>query len=336
MATITIKDVARKAGVSISTASRVFNDIPHSLEVGKRVKAAAKILSYQPNGIARAFRSQQTNIIGLCILKDPEQLDKSDMLNMFSLRVIEGVESFLLENGYNVLVSSITQQNIENMEMPQIVSQGLIDGLILYEIRDNRYCSAVRKVMPKLVAADHFQTDIPTVRIASYEGGQIAASHLLERGHRDVAVIMAKTSFNAQNFTDRLAGFKSVIKADMPVLYVNPWERGDCPAVESLLSSGEKFTAIFCGNDQMAIRTIKSLTKKGIKVPEEVSVIGFDDIELSRHISPSLTTIAVDKRMIGEESARLVLRMIENSNLLPLQIKIPVSLVERETVAKIN
>jgi len=336
LATITIKDVAKKAGVSISTASRVFNNIPHSETVARKVMAAARSLRYQPNAIARAFRTQQTNIVGFCLFKDPEHREYSSILDMFSARLVESAESYLLEKGYSVLLSSITQQDVESFRMPKIATQGLIDGLILYGIRNAEYCSEVREVFPKMVVADHNQTNIPTIRIASYEGGEIAGRYLIKMGHKKVAAIMAETTYNAQNFIERLEGFRSVYRSAIPVFYENPWVSEGCQAVKSLLKSSDKYTAIFCGNDQIAIRTIRTLEENGLRVPQDISVIGFDDIELSRHITPSLTTISVNKQMLGEEAARMVLRLIDSPEMPALHITTPVSLVERETVAKIS
>ncbi len=336
----TIKDIAHYTGVSYMTVSRILKGSDrHSEATRKKVLQAAEKLKYQPNALAKAFRTKKTGIVGLIIRKRSDKTVRSDM---FYSRIIEGIESELLVHDYNILLSSIDTEQINDFELPSALNKGLLDGILILGVMDRKYLSWLYEKCPQLVVVDETPEDIPCVFSSNYQGGWQAGEYLYNKGHRNFAMILGK--WKDYNFESRLAGFATFLKqkpdASLNIVRCGPTEQDRLEAIEKLLRETPKLSAIFCANDGFAFDVIHSIRKSGYEVPKDIAVVGYDNIDMSSHINPSLTTLAVDKELMGREAAKLLMKFInyekdKNATKKPaakqLRIEIPVQLIERET-----
>jgi DNA-binding LacI/PurR family transcriptional regulator len=312
----TIKDVAKRAGVSWMTVSRVLrghsNHVP---ETQAKVLQAAKALDYKPNAMAQGFRTKKTGIIGFLVKQNNVCSVPADM---FYAGIIKGVESELLESGYNVLLSSLRVSEIANLELPSILTRGYVEGLIVLGFSDQKYLEMLYEHCPNLVVVDESPENVPCVCTANYEGGQLVGEYLWSQGHRKFAVITSEGKNT--NFDLRLAGFKDAIAAKMgtmvtfPICKGDAWRDGGKDAANQLITDYKNdFSAVFCANDHLAIYAIKAFQEAGLRVPEDISVMGFDDIDISAYINPPLTTLAVSKELMGRQAVKLMTGLIKKT-----------------------
>ncbi len=333
---ITIKDVADYAGVSYMTVSRILRGSnQHSEATRKKVLHAANKLGYQPNAIAKAFRTKKTGIAGLIVRKRPSKTVRSDM---FYSQIIEGIESELLINDYNVLLSSIDTEQINDFELPAALNKGLLDGILILGVSERKYLKWLYEKCPELVVVDETPEGIPCVHSANFQGGRLAGEYLYSKGHRNFAMILG--TWRDYNFESRLSGFTSFVEqqqdASVSVVRCGPKTKDRVQAIQSLLKEKHEISAVFCANDGIACDVARGVTEAGYNVPNDVAVVGYDNIEAYSQVHPSLTTIAVDKERMGIEAAKLLIKLINcEHNAKPLreklQIEVPVKLIERES-----
>ncbi len=341
---ITIKDVADYAGVSYMTVSRILRGSSrHSEHTKRKVLQAAQELGYQPNALAKAFRTKKTGIVGLVIRKRSSRTVRSDI---FYSQIIEGIESELLVHDYNVLLSSIDSEQIEDFELPSALNKGLLDGILILGVSERKYLSWLYEKCPQLVVVDESPEDIPCVFSANFRGGRLAGEYLYNKGHRNFA--MALGYWNDYNFEARLSGFSAFLEskhdAKLHILRTGPSEQDRVSAIEKFLEVNPDISAIFCANDGFAFDIIRGIHNVGYKVPNDIAVVGYDNIETYSRVRPSLTTVAVNKEQMGAQAARLLIKLIngksvdenENANKHKqtdenFRIEIPVRLIERES-----
>jgi len=301
----TIKDVARAAGFSVATISRVFNESRLvSEETARAVREAASRLNYWPNGVARSLITARTHTLGVLL---------PDLHGEFFSEVIRGVDLAARRAHHHLLVSS-SHAATEELVAALRLMRGRIDGLIVMA-PDVDAQSAIREgagSIPLVLLNPGVEVEgCQVISIANFEGAQAIVKHLLALGHRRIATVTGpERNIDARQ---RLAGYRAALREGggevWPELEVNGdfSEPSGYEAAQEILRLEQRPTAVFVGNDKMAVGVLGALSDAGVKVPEDLAVTGFDDIEMARYLNPPLTTVHVDAYRLGERAVERLL-----------------------------
>ncbi len=331
--TATIKDVALLAGVSTATVSHVING---TRQVGSilsdRVNQAIYELGYRPNLIARSLRKKGSGSIGVILVDDTHP---------FFCESTRGVRDAALEAGYNILVCNSCGEPERENGFLEMLAEKRVEGIILFNVRSSRLREMARlrvSVPVVLVDREGGRRRMDSVVVDHYTGALEAMDHLLSLGHGRIAVITGPT--NSPPSLLRLKAYshsleRADISCDKSLI-----RRGDFSsesgynAVFPLIASGEPPTAIFAFNDLMAYGAITALADKGLRVPEDVSVVGYDDIQLSSFFNPPLTTVSQPKRAVGRAAFALLRERIANESHPARCIRMSARLVVRRSTSR--
>lgn len=305
----TIKDVAREAGVSTATVSRYLHNSPNVLpETRELIEAAIRKLDYHPNYLARQFRTQKTGNI-LVIVPTIE--------NTFYHRIISSIEEEAEKKGYYVTIANAHGRvDLEEYYYECLVRKQ-VDGIITFSDRlPGEKLSHLANQYPIVVAVRYYKgIQLPNVAIDNEKASRDITRYLLNLGHRQICYFTGPTDILL--YQDRLNGYMSAmaergitVDESMIIHDVSSIQDG-YDAVCRLLSSGTKFSAIVTAGDTMAIGAIQALKANRVKVPRDVAVTGFDDIELSSLYSPALTTVRQPRKLIGVRATEKLLDLIE-------------------------
>lgn len=329
----TIKDVAHLARVSIATVSRVLNKTgPVRPELEERVLDAVKKLSYQPNKVARSLRRSESHTIGVLI---------PDSRNPFFAEMARGVEDTLFAKGYAVVLCNTDGQPEKAVSYLTTLSQQRIGGLIV--VSPGRITAHLQKFLDKgypIVIADRPITGLETDSVVSdnYAGACQAMQHLIDLGHRRIGFIMG--SRDLETIQARLTGVRDTLQeASLPLDASLIYEQDiDLPqsgysGAEALLSQTPPPTAIFAFHDFLAYGVLHYAYTHGWRIPQQLSVVGFDDIILSAYTTPSLTTVVQPKYDLGQKAAEMLLHRIEQSPEAINHLVLPVQLLVRDSTA---
>jgi LacI family transcriptional regulator len=329
-----IHDVARIAGCSISTVSKALNGTGSlSPKTRKRIVKICEEVGYTPNAAAKALRGRRSENIG--ILFFPSCIDL--FLSPFYSSVAAGAERVLSARNYNFLLAG-TEWKGEDLRLPKFIIERSVDGVLLLGKIPKALLESLQETELPFVLLDHELPDpsIDMVVTDNYSGAVAAVRRLLEAGHRRIAMLAAEQ--DDPSTLARLNGYRStLLERDLldPDLVVRGphSEDGGLAAAEALIRAGKPFTAIFCVNDSMAIGAIKALRDAGRAVPRDVSIIGFDDLHVSRFFTPALTTVRVDQFVMGSMGADILLDKLADEGHAPCKRIVPAQLVERDSVA---
>lgn len=306
----TIKDVAKQAGVSIATVSRVINlGEKVNEQTRAKVTAAMQELGYRPNANARALVTQKTATIGVVI---PELTDP------FFASLASGVDEVAKEKQLQLLLSTGTGSEESELQALNVLIDRNCDAIVIHSkhISSDKLV-ALAKQHPGLVLIDRCVEAIQErcIWLDNLEGGKIAARHLLALGHKQFACISSE--YDIEDPRLRLQGFQQcLIENDIdsdntPVTFAPPNQQGGEIAAQKLLTDGHQFTALFVYNDAMASGAISTLEDNGFRVPEDISVIGFDDVILASYTRPKLTTMHYPVNAMAKQAALLALKLTE-------------------------
>ncbi|ANJ55332.1 LacI family transcriptional regulator [Pseudomonas silesiensis] len=327
----TIKDVAALAGISYTTVSHVVNKTrPVSEEVRVKVEAAIKTLDYVPSAVARSLKAKTTATIGLLV---------PNSLNPYFAELARGIEDYCERNGYCVILCNSDDNPDKQRSYLRVLLEKRIDGLIVASAGgDAGLAQGLAGVRTPMVIVDRGLegVDADLVRIDHEYGAYLATRHLLELGHRDIATIGGPANTSVAQM--RLAGYcRALQEAGVTV----PRERmlesdftstGGYDAAAILLAKNPP-SAIFAGNDMIGIGVLRAAAERNIRVPTELSVIGFDDIQISRYVYPALTTVGQSILQLGEMAAEVLLRRIATPAMATDQRIVTPSIVLRESTA---
>jgi LacI family repressor for deo operon, udp, cdd, tsx, nupC, and nupG len=329
-----IYEVARRAGVSTATVSRVLSrpDVVAE-DTRRKVLQTIERLGFTPNSAAANLRKLRT---GKLLVTVP------DISNPFFSQILQGIEDAAQRKGYSVLLGD-TQHNRKREERyASMLKRKEADGLIFLGHRLPKEAAAFVKASgarcAPVVNGCEFSPGlgVPSVHIDNAKASAEAMEHLYQLGHRRIGVITGPLVSPLSR--DRLRGVKAQAKrrgADGQLLVV----QGDFSIVsgvamaEQLLLKPESPTAIFCFNDGMAIGVIQAGKRLGRRIPQDLSVVGFDDIQFARYTDPPLTTVAQPMREIGEGTVRLLLEIVEGNQIAPVSITLPHTLMVRSSTA---
>lgn len=311
----TIKDVARIAGVSVASVSRVLNNGPKvSQKTIENVLKAMKDLNYTPNANARALVTQRSTTIGVVI---------PDLIDPFFASLANGVEKVARKNNMQLLLSTGLVSAESEMQAINLLIERRCDVMVVHSKKlSDEALIALAKKTSGLVLIDRYIEEIAErcVWLDNLEGGKIAARHLLALNHKSFACISSKHQIDDPLL--RLQGFQHelmLVGADIDpelIEYGPPTLQGGEIATQKLLASGKSFSALFVYNDAMAIGAISTLEDNGFKVPSEISVLGFDDVLLSRYSRPKLSTLNYPIEKMAMQATNIALELSTNSKVI--------------------
>ena len=330
---VTIKDIAKKAGVSPTTVSRVLNNKPDvSDETKKRIQQVIDELNYNPNGIARGLVLDKTHTLGLVI---------PDISNPFFPEVAKGIEDKAKEAGYSVIFCNTDNHTQGEKEAIELMKSKQVDGMIVsLAINDQN-----KEELDELAAQDFPVVQIdrkipesgfPAVVIDNQAAAYKATKYLIDLGHQKIAHISG--DLEVKPAQDRLAGFKSALQEAGLSCKEELIREGDYSSqsgyreMKELLDLSEQPTAVFIANDLMALGAYEAVFEAGLKLPEDISIVGYDDIEVASVIRPALTTISQPEYQLGVEAAKLLINNLESNEQLEQEDRIlAAELVERNS-----
>lgn len=335
----TIKDVAKKAGVSTATVSLVVNNNPRiSAETVKKVQKAIKLLNYYPSRSARGLVSKKTGNIGF-LLTDDHFLRTEP----FYTRIFLGAEFEARDGEFYILLTTVKSDFNDENSLPRFILNKSVDGIIIAGKVPQSLIDSVCELKIPIVFVDYTTNSncCPLVLIDNIQGGTVATSYLIDLGHRNIAFIGA--DIKHPSLYERLNGYKQTLeKANIPINENYISTKADYPdrqngynAAKKLFSKNKEITAVFACNDAMAIGAMHYLKDNGFKIPEDVSVIGFDDVEADLLLDPPLTTIRVPKLELGAEAFRVMIKHLKD-NESNKKILVPVELIERNSTGQLN
>jgi LacI family transcriptional regulator len=327
---VTIRDVARTAGVSYATVSHVINNTRFvSPETRERVLAAMSQLDYRPNALARSLRKGKSQTVGLIL---------PDSSNPFFAEIGRSIEDAAFELGYNVFLGNTEGDTRRERLYVDLFSKKQVDGIIFVAAGDE--ADSLRFLLSQEMPVVLVDRDLPNVEVDAVltdnrQGGYLATRHLIERGHRRIACITGRSGVTPS--ADRFIGYRQALEeAGLPVdesLVVtgNYRPAAGLWAASSLLACQPRPSAIFALNDLMAVGALRAAAQAGCRVPEELAIIGYDDIELASFMSPALSTIAQPKAEIGRQATRILARRIANGHPPRSRVVLSPELIIRES-----
>lgn len=330
----TIHDVAAAAGVSVTTVSRVLNNKDDvAPETFQRVLDVIHELGYASSLAARSMRSRRTRMIGLIT---------PNMDYPFAIEVIKGVSRAVTDAGYDLIACTSaykTESTVERWEQQQVarLNGTITDGLIVVVPRAHVF----RTAFP-LVAVDphHRDTSYPAVVADNYAGARAAMEHLLGLGHLRIGYIGGRAGLQSarrrqKGYEDALCEAELPIDPDLIMEGDYTYESGrEC--ARQLLTLAQPPTAIFAANDESAFGAMDAARAMGLRIPDDISIVGFDNIPESASTVPPLTTVDQTIRVMGREAVRILIDLIENRPLETNLVQVPTSLVVRSSARRIR
>ncbi|WBA15922.1 HTH-type transcriptional repressor PurR [Salinivibrio proteolyticus] len=332
----TIKDVARLAGVSTTTVSHVINKTRFVAEkTTEKVWQAVEELNYAPSAVARSLKCNTTRTLGMLVTKST---------NPFFAELVHGVEDYCYKQGYTLILCN-TEGNLEKQrDYLRMLSEKRVDGLIVVcsDLNEDLMLLLEKKRDLPMVVMDWGSHHIDTDRIEDNAelGGYLATKHFIDNGHTKIGCISGQMDKNTCKH--RLNGyFRALKEANIPVnknwLIEADFEADQAQiAAKQLATMSDRPTAVFCFNDIMALAAISTFNEHGLKVPDDISVIGYDNIDLTEYFSPPLTTIHQPKRRLGKTAVKLLLARIANNETQQQVFEMQPALVSRQSVKTLS
>lgn len=331
--TATIFDVAKQAGVSIGTVSRVLNNRDRvSPETRARVLQAVHDLNYHANALAKGLASQQTQTLGLVI---------PHLNDAFYFQILRGVEDVATDAGYRLLIASQPRHASEHQYL-NLFQRGHVDAMVLVaiDVKRREAQEVAERGVPIVLVQQDVGQNVQTILADNYGGGRAMTEHLIEHGYRRIAYITG-TDYTTDS-RERLRGIRDVLPQygleipDSYIVHGDYMPQSGYHAMLQLLKLPELPDAIFAANDQMAVDAIMAARESGLRVPEDIAVVGFDDIPMASYVSPALTTVHQPVYELGWHAARQALDAIHleessTKRVAPRVLVLPTTLVIRQS-----
>jgi LacI family transcriptional regulator len=329
-----MKDIARLAGVSIATVSKIVNgkDSDISRPTIEKVKRIIEEENYSPNSIARSMITKKTRTIGLII---------PDVRNPFFTDLTRGAEDIANDRGYSIFFCNTDEDLNKEIRYISNLIEKQVDGIALAgSAFRNKELEEKLNIKIPIVSLDrnvYFKGIKGKVEIDSFSGAYDAVTYLIKLGHEKI--IYLSGPLNIRLSMDRLEGYKKALldnnlKYDETLIIEGSYNSEFGYETIKNMVIDEDITAIFCGNDLIAIGAMNGLKEKGINIPEDISVVGFDDIYISSLVTPSLTTVNQPSYKIGYLAVETLINILENKEDLDNEVEIKLELVVRESTSK--
>jgi LacI family repressor for deo operon, udp, cdd, tsx, nupC, and nupG len=306
---VSIKDIARAADVSYSTVSRALNNSPRVRpETRQHIQQIAVEMGYLPSAVARSLVTRRTHTIGVVV---------STITDLFFAEVIHAIEETALDYGYGVILANSGGEPQRELKAIRTVRERRVDGIILVSGCSSRedLCAEKGIDIPIVIINNVHQEHIGcSVEVDNLGGATEATQHLLALGHRRIAHIAGPR--REWDSIERQSGYEQALRARGlpldPTLTVQGDNRpeGGIEAMRRLLALPTPPTAVFCYNDATALGAMRAARSAGLRIPQDLSIVGFDDIELAPYLEPPLTTIAQPKREMGEKAVQMILDLL--------------------------
>jgi LacI family transcriptional regulator len=329
---ITIMDVAAVSGVSYGTVSRVINNDPHvKAETRARVVSAMEQLGYTVNRQARSLAGGQSNVIGVLV---------PDLGTGYIGEIMRGIDAELGSCGYDLMLFTTHRTAAKEAGYVTHLAGGMVDGLLLVLPRNPAdYIGTLTSRNFPFMLIDHHGNgqDCPAVGATNWQGAYQATEYLIEAGHSVIGFITGTMDLGAS--VDRLAGYKSSLRThhipfNPDLVYSGTFEQTDgYTGALQLLDLPNPPTAIFASNDQMAMGVMDAVRSRGLRIPGDISIIGFDDIPQAALVRPALTTVRQPLEQMGRVATQVLLDMLKDRSKKIARIELPTQLVVRDSVA---
>lgn len=322
----TLKDVAEKCGITVTTVSRMLNNRGYvSEKTKKKIRLAMKELNYQPNAFARALSLKKSSFIGLIV---------PSASNMYFCKVIDSVEHYVSKNGYKLLLCTSNLEPKKEIEYFDMLSANKVAGVIIashtQDIDKNIAIDAPVISIDRIISPR-----IPSICSDNYQGGVLAAEHLIAKGCKKLVHISGSANLN-MDANKRYYGFKEVCeKKGIPHIVIDATEDqflSMCyeTVINMILDNYPDVDGIFTSNDIIAAQVINICNKRGVKIPDQIKIVGYDDIDLCTICSPSITTIHQSINEICQYAVESIIFKAENKT-MPSSVTFPIHLIKRET-----
>jgi len=326
----TIYDIARLAGVSTATVSKVFNQTGNiSEKTRRRILEISRELNYQPNVLASALNGKKTFSLGLLI---------PDMVNPFFAELARNVEDRAQELGFNLIICNTDNDMKKEVKYIQLLRQKSVDGIIVATgVRNDEFLKELidQNVPVALVAREMSVLATSTVLVDDFAGGYNATRHLIDLGHKRIAVIAESMSVSSSK--ERVRGYRHALE-EAGLDYAEELVAASDFSIESgretaqaILRQAERPTAIFACNDLLAIGAMQAAKELGIRVPEELSVVGFDNTILASITDPPMTTVAQPIRAMGHQVVDLIVSEINETSTVKQRVVLLPELIVRQS-----
>lgn len=336
---VTIKDIAKEAKVSHTTVSRALRGHPAiATDTASRIQRLADELGYVPNTVARSLKMKRSQVLGVIVrrITDP-----------FFAEVLHGIEDVLQDEGYSLFLAASHRDPGREREIIRLMSERRVDGVIICstEVDTSHGAYLKRFNVPSVLINNQAQEDITySVYHDDVEGSRQLTQHLINLGHHHIAYL-GNGNAGRTNEDRRIGCRQALIEAQIPIeqsFFVdspNGMPEGGAMIAEKLVALSPRPTAIVCFNDMVAVGTIRALQQANLRVPEDCSVVGFDNIDLSAYVNPPLTTFDQPKYELGRQAAQMMLQVLnDESGLDPAGSTIILQgrLIERQSTAVVN
>ncbi len=331
----TISDVAKRAGVSTMTVSRVINNSSYiSQETRERVERVIDELGYVPNALARSLRFKQTKTIALVL---------TDITNPFFTTLARGVEDVASEQGFSVIFCNTDESESEEAEYLNVLLQKQVDGILLVPAccEKDLIVSIQSRGSPVVLLDRRIPgAKVDTVRCDSEQGAYQVVRHLLNLGHKRIAILAGPQSISTS--VDRVAGYRRAMseagldRNAQLVYHAGFTQEGGYQMTKQVLANRVRPTALFAGNNFIAMGIFRSLREAGLRVPDDLSVVAFDDLLVEFVMDPFLTVVAQPAYEMGRQATELLLtRLAGEGPAEPQEIVLPIELIVRKSSAPI-
>lgn len=334
----TLRDVAEKAGVTTATVSYILNDKkPFPDETRQRVMDAITELGYIPNLSARTLTQRSSKLIGIVV----PQTEGSRLMfqNNFYSEILGSIEFHARQNGYHIIISATDA----NESYLRLARERNLDGIIVIGMYPDEFYHQMKESHIPIVLVDSYCNDhyYHNIRIDDAYGSYLATRHVLSKGHRDIAFFSGQLKENGV-MKKRLTGYREALSEfgvgfDQRYVFEGRIDYASgIDAAERLLVSRVPATAVVAAADILAIGAMKGFYERGVRVPDDISVVGFDDLDISQYLTPGLSTIHQEISQKGEKAVELLINNIKEPNLTKQEQILPVKLIERGSVKRIG
>lgn len=328
---ITIKDIAKRANVSTATVSRVINNKSEGIspQTREQILAIIKEMNYQPNALARGLITRKTSTIGLIL---------PDITNPFFPELVRGVEDSANKAGYSVFLCNSDDNVKKEKKYIQLMKEKKVDGIIFSSsatYSEEHYDDLIRSDIPVvLIDRGTENTSYSGVFLKNFEGAYLATKHLTDLNHKRIGCIAGPEAI--WNSSVRLEGYKQAIRdAGIPVdenlIAIGDYRMEGGFATAKRLLEEQRVSAIFACNDLMACGVYEAAQLLDLRIPVDLSVVGFDDIMLIKTLTPKLTTIRQSTYMMGKEAAKLLIQQVTKKGTKPKSVYVEPELIIRES-----
>ncbi|HEY1805646.1 MAG TPA: LacI family DNA-binding transcriptional regulator [Terracidiphilus sp.] len=329
-----IKDIARLARVSHPTVSRALQNSPLvNPATAAKIRKIAEAAGYRPSAVARGLVTRRTRTVGLVV---------TTVADPFASGVACGIEQAANDHGYAVFLANSNANAERERKVVQALAERRVDGIIVTSSRvGSDYLPMLAQLnVPMVLVNDQYPGEfVHSVMIANEDGSRAATEHLIELGHRRIAYVGDRSGYQTE--TERLEGYKQALAGAgiafdaEHAVHGDGWPGGAAAAMEALLKTAEPPTAVCCYNDMTAMGVMRAIRARGLRVPEDVSVTGFDDLFFAEFLEPPLTTVRQPMRRMGEMAMENLLKLMAGEDSVA-QVKVEAELIVRGSTGRVH